>query len=296
MRILHFSDPHLTSPLSQLRPGDWFSKRIVGVLSLLRGRTSRFEQAEQKLAALAEFSREQEIELVICTGDYTAVGLDAEFASARRAVDPLMRCKEGYFTVPGNHDLYVPEVVRQRRFIQDFGTVLESDLPEYCVDDSWPQVRLIGNDLALVAVNSARPNLLWRSNGMIPEAQLSSLDKLLDDERLAGRFIVVITHYAVRMPDGNPDTRLHGLVNGEDFLSVCSKIEHGALLCGHVHHRYQVAIDGLNTDLFCAGSATMEGRESIWMYELTAGQFNAYPGYWDGKAYQVEGLEPRGEV
>ena len=288
MRILHFSDPHLTSPLSQLRPGDWFSKRIVGVLSVLRGRTRRFDRAKQKLAALAEFSREQGIELVICTGDYTALGLDTEFANARRAVEPLMQFEAGYFTVPGNHDLYVPDVVRRRRFNQHFATTLESDLPEYCVDDPWPQVRLIGNELALVAVNSARPNLLWRSNGIIPDVQLSSLDRLLDDERLAGRFIIVITHYAVRMPDGNPDTRLHGLVNGEDFLAVCSKIKHGALLCGHVHHRYQVAIDGLETNLYCAGSVTMEGRESFWMYELIDGQFDAYPGYWDDGAYKVD--------
>lgn len=288
MRILHFSDPHLYSPLSQMRLSDWFSKRIVAVLSLLRGRTKRFDRAEQKLAALAQFSREQDIELVICTGDYTGTGLDSELANARRAVEPLMQFEAGYFTVPGNHDLYVPDVVRRRRFDHNFGATMESDLPEYCVDDPWPQVRLIGNDLALVAVNSARPNLLWRSNGMIPGAQLSSLDKLLDDERLAGRFIIVITHYAARMPDGKPDTRLHGLVNGEDFLSVCSKIDRGALLCGHVHHRYQVAIDGLNTDLFCAGSATMEGRESFWMYELAEGQFNAYPGCRDDGAYRVD--------
>lgn len=275
---------------------DWFSKRAVGAWNVLRGRARRFDRAEHKLAALADFNREQGIELVVCTGDYTALGLDTEWAMAYRGIEPLMHGSAGYITVPGNHDLYVPDVVRQGKFMQYFGAVLKSDLPEYCVDGPWPQVRLIGDDLAVIAVNSAKPNLPWRSDGVIPEVQLSSLDKLLDDQKLSGRFILVITHYAVRMPDGKPDTRLHGLANGEEFIAVCNKIKRGALLCGHVHHRYQVAIDGLAADLFCAGSATMEGRESFWMYELAAGQFNAYPGYWDGKAYQVEGLEVRGEV
>jgi len=287
MRILHFSDPHLHLPMSQMSLGDWFSKRAVGVLTLLRGRTRRFEQAEEKLAALAEFREEQDIELVICTGDYTALGLETEFANARRVVEPLMQGREGYITVPGNHDLYVPEVVRENWFTQYFDGALKSDLPEYCVDGPWPQVRLIGDDLVVVAVNSAKPNLLWRSDGSIPEAQLSSLNDLMDDKRLADRFIMVITHYAARMPDGGPDTKLHGLSNADDFLSVCSKIKGGALLCGHIHHRYQVAIEGLKANLFCAGSVTMENRESFWVYELTDGQFHAYPGYWDGKGYRV---------
>jgi 3',5'-cyclic AMP phosphodiesterase CpdA len=288
MRILHFSDPHLHLPLSQMPLGNWFGKRVVGALNLLRGRSKRFSRVEKKLAALATFHKKQDIELVICTGDYTALGLETELAKVRRAVEPLMHGEADYITVPGNHDLYAPDVVRENWFIRYFQDALISDLPEYSVDGPWPQVRLIGDDLAVVAVNSAKPNLLWRSDGRIPVAQLSSLNDLLDDKRLADRFIMVITHYAARMPDGKPDTKLHGLCNGEDFLSVCSKIKRGALLCGHIHHRYQVAIKGLQANLFCAGSATMEGRESFWVYELTNGQFHAYPGYWDGEAYQLE--------
>lgn len=288
MRILHFSDPHLPVSLAQMPVSAWFSKRAIGALNLLRGRGRRFDQAEEKLSALADFREQNDIGLVICTGDYTSLGLQTELANARRVVEPLMQCHAGYITVPGNHDLYVPDVVRKRWFIQHFDDALKSDLPEYCVDGPWPQVRLIGDDLAVLAVNSAKPNLFWRSDGRIPEKQLSALDNLLDDKRLADRFVIVITHYAVRMPNGGPDTRLHGLGNGNDFLTVCSKIKHGALLCGHIHHRYQVAIDGLQTDLFCAGSATMEGRESFWMYELIDGHFHAYPGYWDGQAYRIK--------
>ena len=86
MRILHFSDPHLHSRLGQMSLGDWFSKRAVGTWNVLRGRARRFDLAGPKLAALAEFSRQQEIELVICTGDYTALGLDTEWTAARRGM------------------------------------------------------------------------------------------------------------------------------------------------------------------------------------------------------------------
>ncbi len=288
MRILHFSDPHLHLPLSQVPFRSWFSKRSIGALNLLRGRGKRFDRAEEKLAALAAFRRQQDIELVICTGDYTALGLEQELANAHRVVEPLMQGQAGYITVPGNHDLYVQEVVRENWFFRYFQDSMKSDLPQYCVQGAWPQVRLIGDDLAVIAVNSSKPNLPWRSDGSIPEQQLSALDRLLDDEQLTGRFIMVMTHYAARMPNGEPDTRLHGLANADDYLSVCSKIKQGALLCGHIHHRYQVAIKGLAANLFCAGSATLEGRESFWLYELNEGQFHAYPGYWDGHAYQID--------
>ncbi len=287
MRILHFSDPHLHLPLSQMPFRNWFGKRAVGAMNLLRGRGKRFDQAAAKLSALAAFGREHETALVICTGDYTALGLEHELINARLSVEPLMQARFVYMTVPGNHDLYVQDVVRQHWFLDNFAAVLKSDMPEYSVDGPWPQVRLIDDGLAVVAINSAKPNLPWRSDGRIPEAQLSSLDRLLDDDKLSGRFIIVMTHYAPRLPDGQPDTKLHGLGNAEDYLAVCSKIRRGALLCGHIHHRYQVAIDGLEADLFCAGSATLKGRESFWLYELTNGRFHAYPGCWDGQAYRI---------
>ena len=90
VRILHFSDIHVGLRLSEVPLGKWFSKRAVGGLNLLLGRRNLFSEAREKLAALADFKRGHAIDLVIFTGDYTALGLGGEYGAARAAVEPLM--------------------------------------------------------------------------------------------------------------------------------------------------------------------------------------------------------------
>ena len=289
MRVLHFSDIHLRLRVSQIPFAKWFGKRAIGALNLLGGRGRCFDDAEHKIGRLARFAREQRVDLVICTGDYTALGLEHELAHAREVVGPLMTAPAGFVTVPGNHDIYVTEVLRQRRFQRHFAEVLRSDLPDYRSDGPWPLVRFVGDRVAVVAVNSARPNPQpWRSSGRIPERQLSALETILDDERLQGRFVFVITHYAPLLASGRPDTRLHGLSNGEAFLASCRHLQQGAILCGHIHRRYRVPVEGVSEGLYCAGSATMAGRESFWLYEVGDGGIDALPGRWDGDRYVVD--------
>ena len=53
------------------------------------------------------------------------------------------------------------------------------------VDGVWPLVRLIGDSVAVVCVNSARPNPQpWRSSGRIPDTQIKALRDVLRDPRL----------------------------------------------------------------------------------------------------------------
>jgi len=288
MRVLHFSDIHVGVPLRRMPLSDWLGKRAIGAANLLTGRYHHFVSARGKLKALDRFKREQAIDLVLFTGDYTALGLDRELAEARAVVEPLMDAPLGFVNVPGNHDLYVPDVIRHRRFERHFGDTLESDLPELCAEGPWPLVRLAGDGVAVVAVNSARPNPQpWRSSGVIPAEQLSALGNALRDPRVRGRFVFVITHYAPRLADGGPDRKLHGMINADDFLKVCSEIPRGVILCGHIHRRYTVKIDGVAPAIFCAGSATMARRESVWVFDVDEGKARATPGRWNGTGYEL---------
>ena len=263
----------------------WFSKRAIGAINLLRGRARYFDEAEEKIAALIKFKEAHNIDLVIHTGDYTALGLESELKLAKQLVSPLMSPPQRYVTVPGNHDIYVHEGNSHYRFSEQFCSVLQNDLPEYCRGGHWPLVRLIGNDIAVVALNSSIPNPLpWRSSGRIPQEQLDALEELLQDERVKERYIFVITHYAPRLSNGQPDTQLHGLFNADLFLEKCQGIQTGAILCGHVHQTYHVELDDLNCDLYCAGSATMEGHEGFWVYEVEEKQLKAKAVYWDKTA------------
>lgn len=271
MRVLHFSDVHVDVPLGQIPLGEWPGKRLLGGANLLLRRKKHFALAREKLAALAKFRAEQGAELVICTGDYTALGTAPELRAARAAIEPLTRAPLGFVTVPGNHDLYLPDGVRDGRFEQSFGDLLTTDLPEYRGSDGWPLVRLVDRDVAVVAVNSARPNPApWKSSGRIPDAQLATLVRVLDDERVSSRFVFVITHYAPRLAHGGPDGKLHGLDNADAFLDACKHVARGAILHGHVHRCFHLVVPELKAHIFNAGSTTQEHREGGWLFDISA--------------------------
>jgi 3',5'-cyclic AMP phosphodiesterase CpdA len=289
MRILHLSDVHVTVPLSELPWSEMLNKRLLGAANLVLRRGHHFAQAREKLEALALLAAEQQVDLVICTGDYTALGTDPELAAARRAILPLTSRAYGFVTVPGNHDLYMPDTLRDRRFERHFGDLLRSDLPDACVDGPWPIVRLISEDVAVIAVNSARPNPQpWRSSGLIPQRQLDALSQLCRDPRLAGRFVFVITHYAPRRADGSHDHPAHGLVNADAFLRACGALSRGALLHGHIHGRFQLQVPELPIPIFGAGSTTCAGREGLWVFDVHADRASAQPGHWNGERYVLD--------
>jgi len=290
MRVLHVSDVHVSVPLWEMPWHQMLNKRFIGAMNLALRRGRHFAGARRKLAQLAEFCSEQDVDLVVATGDYTALGTAPELAAAREAVQGLTTRRYGYVTVPGNHDIYLRDVVRERRFERYFGDFLRSDLPEYCVDDGpWPLVRLCGDNVAVVAVNSARPNPEpWRSSGAIPAAQLVALESLCRDPRLAGRFIFVATHYAPRRADATPDHRAHGLENSDEFLAACAGLAQGAILHGHIHRRFQLALPQLRARIFGAGSATCEGREGLWLFDVDGSGATAVPGFFHEGRYRLD--------
>lgn len=289
MRILHFSDLHIGLGLQRIPWSDWPGKRLAGGVNLLRGRGRYFSEAAEKAGALVRLDERLTPDLVLCTGDLTALATHAEFQAARELLGPLP--DSGRFVVtPGNHDLYTRRTVRQRRFERYFERGIETDLPDLRTDGPWPLVRLPDDDVAVVAVNSARPHRTWwLSSGRIPEAQLRGLEAVLADPRVAGRFVFLMTHYAPCRADGTPDSRKHGLRNLDAFLRAASAIERGALLCGHVHNVFRQEISGFAGEVFCAGSATYEGREGVWVFDRDgSGRWGARRGTWNGEAYDVE--------
>jgi 3',5'-cyclic AMP phosphodiesterase CpdA len=287
IRVLHFSDVHVDVPLREMPLSELHGKRLLGGANLLLRRGRWFRDARAKLSALARFAERQAIDLVVCTGDYTALGTAPELEAARRAIEPLTRRHRGFVTVPGNHDLYMPDAVADARFERIFGDLLGTDWPQHAVDGGWPAVRLYDEHLAVVTVNSARPNpQLWRSSGRIPDAQLTALGAVLSDARLRGRTVLVATHYAPRRPDGSPDRWSHGLENADALLALCAPLPSCAVLHGHIHHRYHLRPQG-GPNLLGAGSATHRGREGIWQLEIEPGRVRALPGEFRDGEYRL---------
>ena len=290
MRILHFSDIHLGLGLRHIPLADWAGKRLAGGANLLRGRGKRFSAAADKTRAMVQFADEIRADFVLCTGDLTALGTDAEYDAARSILEPLMSHRR-FVVIPGNHDLYTRRDVTEQRFTRRFASSLESDAPELCADGPWPIVRLPADEVAVLAVNSARPILL-KSSGSIPDAQIEGLRAALADPRLAGRFVFLMTHYAPCRADGSPDTREHGLDNVDALLEAAAGIERGAYLCGHIHTTFRQHIAGFAGEVFCAGSSTLAGREGFWLFESGPSGWEARRGGWSEDGYVIDPPDP----
>jgi 3',5'-cyclic AMP phosphodiesterase CpdA len=289
LRVLHVSDVHVDVPVWRMPWRGFLGKRLVGGANLVLRRHRQFAVAREKLAQLARFADEQGVDVVVCTGDYTALGTWPELSAAREAIEPLVRGRRGFVTVPGNHDVYVPDAIADGRFERVFGDLLGSDWPERATPDGWPRVRLYDDCLAVVSVNSARPNpQVWRSSGRIPEAQLDALREVMRDARLDGRTVLIATHYAPRRPDGSPDRFSHGLENADELLAVCAA-RPSAVLHGHIHWRFHVA--GA-PHLFGSGSTTHAGREGLWLFDVEPGRCTATPGGYREGRYVLEDQPP----
>jgi len=287
VRVLHFGDIHIHLGLSRIPLRAWFSRRMLNALPTMVRRRHLFEDAPAKVEALCRLHREEQFDLVVCSGDFVGLGTHPELAVARRAVEPLRNAPHGFLCVPGNHDTYLAG--KGHRVEDCFADTLVSDLPESCVDGPWPVTRLVSPSVAVIALNSARLHPpIWDATGRIPDSQLIALRRLAKRPEIAGRFVFVLTHYAPRLEEGKPDRAVHRMVNAEDFLEACTVFGRGAILCGHVHRRYCARIPEVRLPIFCAGSATHEGRESFWSFDLDDENAIATPGAWDGERYHLD--------
>jgi 3',5'-cyclic AMP phosphodiesterase CpdA len=291
-RILHFSDIHLEDGFAGVPRSAFLNKRLLGLLNLRLTRGKHFAQARQKVAALLAFARAQNVDLAVCTGDYTALGTEPEMKHARAEVEGFTALPLGLVTVAGNHDIYVAASHREGAYARYFGGLTRSDMPEHAVDGTYPFVRLFGEHIAVIGIVSVRPNdAFHKSSGRIADAQLVALEKIVRDERMRGRFTLIATHYAPRLWDGRPDSPLHGLENANALLGIARHLPWGAIVHGHVHHRYHVREPGLAASLFCAGSATHSGREGAWLYDVEEGAVRATPVGYQANAYVLRNEE-----
>ena len=286
MKILHFSDPHLTPQLPRVPALDWMSKRITGALNYLLRRRRYYTAVRRKLTALAEFVDQQGVEIVLCTGDYTTLGTSHELAEARQLIQPMIDLSSLYMTIPGNHDLYAGDTVKENRFGKSFGDLFETDFPEHAVDGPWPQVKLIDEHHAVIAVNGAIPHWEpWSATGHVSSKQLGALVDLFALSAIRDRFLFILTHHVPLEGKDEAGGRTHRLVNANEYLRVCSMAGKGALLFGHVHKCYSRDLPGLT--LYNAGSATMDGREGLWIFETTRDGVEAQRGYWSEDHYEL---------
>ncbi len=234
-RVAHISDLHVLSR----RGVEWrailFNKRITGYINLIRrrGRVHRRAYLEAVLGAAP-----RDADHLVITGDITNLALESEFAEARSLLDEVARRIE-VTVVPGNHDIYLPSVVRHRRFQHHFGHFLRSDLPSLALDlpaGRYPCVKLRG-PVAIIALSSAVPRPPFVAAGYLGREQLAALQAMLAHPEVTRRTAVVLVHHPpldsrIRL------AQLHdGLVDAAALRRALGVLARGLVLFGHIHRR-----------------------------------------------------------
>lgn len=235
LRIAHVSDLHVLSPSGVEWRRMLFNKRITGHANLLlnRGRVYRLDYLRCVLTAAAA-----QADHVVVTGDITNLALETEYDEARALLDGLAKAVE-VTVVPGNHDIYLPSIHRERRFAHHFDAFVRSDLPQFARDlpaGPFPSVKLRG-PVAIIGLSSAVPRPPFVSAGHLGHVQLEALAELLVHPEVARRTPVLLIHHPP-VDARWPVIRLRdGLVDAAALRRTLAGLSRGLVLYGHTHVR-----------------------------------------------------------
>ncbi len=277
IRLAHFSDIHFSVPPRRIL---WSqlgrSKRLLGLLSLRMSRYRRLDGAARVAAAMQRDMAERELDGVVFSGDLTCMALPEEYRAARAGLARLCE-REDVVGIPGNHDVYVPDA--RGSFGRHFPDWMRSDLPT----ERWPSpfVRFF-DQVAVVGLQSARPNRPHDSSGIVPTRVLWELDTLLDRPELRQRTVILVLHYGLVRADGSPDKRLHGLRNADELIGLL-RGRVSLILHGHMHRAFTVRLpDG--ACIACPGSVSdRKYAQAYHLLELEDGKLSL-----QARRYSVE--------
>jgi 3',5'-cyclic AMP phosphodiesterase CpdA len=269
--LAHISDLHVLSPEGVHWREMLFNKRVTGWANtrLRRGRVFRRRYLDAVLDAALRADH------VVITGDVTNLALDGEYREAVRVLAGRAGGAE-VTVIPGNHDLYLPSIRRERRFQHYLGAFIRSDLPELAVEvaaGSYPFVKLRG-PAAIIGLSSAVPRPPFIAAGYLGPEQIEALKALLAHPEVARRFPVILVHH----PPVDSRRRLlqlrDGLTDAAALREVLATVPRGLVLFGHLHVRVRCRLGPL--DVVCASGAALEHpsdsvRAGYNLYELEDG-------------------------
>ncbi len=274
--LAHLSDPHI-GPLPRPRLADLASKRMVGYVNWLRGR-SRAHRLET-LDALTRDLAGQAHDHTAVTGDLVNIALPAEFATAQAWLDRLGSPADVTF-VPGNHDAYVRAALpywdkHWEAFMQGDEEVARD--PQ-ALAARFPFVRRRGS-VAFVGLSSAVPTPPLSAAGRLGREQIARAAEIL--RRLAdeGLFRIVLIHHPLRHRWASPHKRL---VDAAPFRRALAQAGAELVLHGHDHRHALVWLDGPDRPIAAIGipsaSAVANGRDEPAGYNIYS--IDGGPGAW----------------
>jgi len=261
MRLIHITDPHLSSlektSFMQVR-----GKRRSGYLSWYRNRRHihRPEVLEQLTQAVIAESPDQ----ILLSGDLVHIGMEQEIIEAAQWLKRLGPPNKLMF-IPGNHDNYSPDsLAAMKRHWSDY-------LPTDCADSTdygrgYP-LRRDNSAITLLGVNSSCVTRIFSAAGELGPEQRTRLAEALYRDPNDRRFQCLLIHHP---PLPGMTKRRKALRDALQLQDILAQQAPDLLLYGHLHHNREHLFGA--TRIFCTASASSVYDASYRVFELQQDQ------------------------
>ena len=259
MRIAHITDLHVARPPAW---GEYNVKRTFGWLNHLLFRRRRYR--ESVAAAALHRLAERIPDLVILTGDITQLGLDSEFAAAKRLLAIFGERHIPVVVVAGNHDVYgksVPSCLSELRRASARDIFSGSD----------GIIRFPGVELLPLAQEIFTPPFFSYGRQDMDELIKASSAWSKPANKVMR---LVCGHYPVIDAGGGRLRLFRGLRNAGALIDFCREHQVAGYFCGHNHKRFSVSMPG-GCMQFAAPALSGRGGSRVSVYEC--GPEHKYP-------------------
>ena len=241
MRLVHLTDPHLTTPPDWRTLGgrSHFGKRYLGYASWARNRRHlmRREWLDELMAEIGSLAPDR----LLITGDLTQIGTAEEIAEASDWLESLGDPDRVCF-VPGNHDTYAGE--SWSNLLGCWSAYLPGDSTDYPIVDC-------NDGIAVIGLTSAVPTRPLSACGFLGSTQLAALGTLLEEH--ADAMKILILHHAPLPGMIGFRKRLRDATALEEILS-----RHPVDLVLHGHRHRNQAAERHGMKVFCTAPASAE--------------------------------------
>ncbi len=257
MRLIHITDPHLSS-LDGLSFTDLRGKRLSGYLSWRKKR--RHVYSPEVLAQLTEVVNSHQPDLVLLTGDLVQIGLECEMIEAanwlRRLGPP-----EKVMLIPGNHDNYARNSLAA--MYKHWGSYLPADGgPAADYTAGYPVVRET-QDARLLGVNTSCVTRVFSATGELGKDQRQRLARTLVKEPGDKRFQCLLIHHP---PLPGMTERRKALRDAGQLEGIIAQHPPDLVLYGHLHRNLEHHVG--NTRIFCTATASSIYDASFRIFDV----------------------------
>jgi 3',5'-cyclic AMP phosphodiesterase CpdA len=254
MRLVHLTDPHLTS-LEGVRFSELRGKRWSGYLSWRKSRSRKYLPAV--LERLCDAVRSEEADQVLLTGDLAQIGLEQEIQQAARWLASLAPPGR-LMLVPGNHDAYAEgsDALLLRAWAGYMFNGNTSDMQEFPVLRRLPGISLIG-------LSSACVTPVFTAGGKLGKDQLLKLDAMLAQAAKERQLVCLLIHHP---PLPGMTNARKALADAEDLQAVLDRHPPMLIFHGHLHHNREYVWG--DSKVFCTAAASSVSDASYRVLDI----------------------------